>query len=953
MPKDLKSFFSPKSVAIIGASRTPDKVGAIVLRNVIASGFKGKIYPINPKSTTIEYLQCYPDINSLPEIPELVIVAIPAVSIPPALTQIGEKGSQNVVIISAGFKEIGATGAKLEDEIVKIAQQYQLNLLGPNCLGFVNNLHPINATFGQLVNQAGNLRFISQSGAIAASLFDWAEATGLGFSDVITLGNKAGITENDILNYYQSTPVDIAQLENQSDLAEVTPIGLYLESIADGEEFLRITKEVSKNTPILMIKPGKTQAAATAMQSHTGAIAGADDVLDAVLKQAGVIRCQGLQEFFDFSRAFAWERLPKGPKVAIISNAGGPAVISADAVINEGLELAVFDQPTKAKLAEVLPRSASYINPIDLLGDALADHYAQAIEIILQTENVDSFVIILTPQLMTQIDQTAEVIGNLSQKYHQPIFCSFIGGSKVAEGEEVLNQYKIPTFRFPEWAISAIGAMWRFKQQRQAHVKEATSTIVLQPDDDTIRPIIQRAVNEKHQTLDSLAANEIVANAGILTPPTQAVTTLEEALAFTKKHGWPVVLKLSSPGLLHKKEVGGVITEIINAEELNDALHKLERKIDELDEKIRAGMQIQIQQDILHGVEVIIGTKYDPTFGPVLLFGAGGSYAELIDDHNLHLLPLELPEARQLVENSKVVKLLQEHDSSQPFPLEKLYEVIVRVGKLAALIPEATDIEINPAIITLNDVWAVDSKIVIKQAPKPQAVKPKYQVATTLKHKNLATQFHYYEFEAEMPLVFKPGQYISVKVAPDAVRAYSIATHSGPKRFNLLVDTRPGGPGSKFFENLKKGDKITYMGPFGVFTLNLDDGADHLLFLATGSGMSALRCMIDTALIEHKLEKPITLYFGLTHPQEIFWQDHFNELVEKFPNFNYEIVIFKPDENWHGPTGFITELVKENFADASKCAAYLCGHRAMIADGTELLLAQGCPKDRIYTERFV
>jgi len=954
MPKELTTLFYPKSVAVIGASRSAEKVGFIILKNILDSKFSGSIYPVNPNSKKIIGLKCFPNVDSIPEVVDLAIIAIPAEAVIEVMNQIGEKGIKNVAVIAAGFKEIGDAGEKLEKELVGISEKYGINLLGPNCLGFVNNLCPINATFGQPVTWAGNLRFISQSGAIAASIFDWCRSTELGFSEFVTLGNKAVLNENDILHYFLDQTQGTLNSLNLEGLSNVYPIGLYLESISNGTEFLRIAREISKKNPMFVLKPGKTEAAAKAMQSHTGAIAGEDDVLEALLFQTGVIRCRTLEDFFDFSRAFAWEDVPVGPNVAIISNAGGPAVISADAVVSEGLKLVEFDDQTRTQLEAVLPRSASIINPVDVLGDALAKRFSQAAEIIIQKADVHSLVIILTPQLMTQIEKTAEVVGDLSKKYKKPIFASFIGGKLVAEGEQKLNEYRIPSFRYPERAIAAIGAMWKFKKQLQGEYEvDGRGEIAFQPELGVIKEIIQRAFNDKHRTLDNLAADKILSSAGITTPPTQAVSGLNEAEGFAMKHGWPVVLKLSSPGLLHKKEVGGVILDIMNKEQLQDAWHKLERKVEQLRDEIKDQASFQIQKGILNGIEVIVGVKRDPNFGPVLLFGAGGTYTELIADRNLHLLPIDLSQAQDLVKRSKVYSLLKGSENEPSCALDKLYDLIVRVGRLADLIPEATDIEINPVFVTLNDVMAVDGKIILRDIEHKPAVPPKLQVALALSHEVLATQFHFYEFEAEKPLIFKPGQYISVKVASDAVRAYSIAAHNGPNKFNLLVDTRPGGPGSKFFESLKVGDKITYMGPFGVFTLNLNDDVDHLLFLATGSGSSSVRCMIDVALNEYNLQKPMTLYFGLTYPKEVFWKEHFEELSKKYPNFNYEYVVFEPDEAWNGRTGFITKLVEENFPDARKCAAYLCGHKAMIADATDILLKNGCPKERIYTERFV
>jgi len=955
MPRDLAALFNPRSVTVIGVSRTPTKLGAIVLKNIVDSKYKGQIYPVNPKAKEINGLKVFKDVGSLPETPDLAIVALPARMVVEILEQVGEKGIKNVVVIAAGFKETGAEGEELEKELVEVANKFEINLLGPNCLGFVNNSLPINATFGQPVNNNGNLRFISQSGAIASSLFDWCQSTGLGFSDFITLGNKAILNENDILQYYYDKSQSVLHTEESEGLSDVSPIGLYLESISDGTKFLELTSKIARNDPILVLKPGKTKASVKAMQSHTGAIAGENDVLDAVLEQAGAIRCETLEEFFDFSRAFSWEKIPPGPGVAVISNAGGPAVISADAIVSEGLQLAEFDDKTKEQLVKSLPRCSSIINPIDLLGDALADSFSEALEIILQKEQVHSLVVILTPQVMTQIEKTAESIGNLSKKHQKSIFCSFMGGSLAAKGAEKLNEFKIPSFRFPEQAIAAIGAMWKFKtlREKQRKDKKVDSKPVLQSKGDVITKAIQEAVNKNYKTLDNVTASQILSSVGILTPPTKTVANEDEAKEFAEKNKWPVVLKLSSPGLLHKKEIGGVIVNIMDNKHLKDAWHKLERKKEQLNKEIRKNLTFQIQKEIPDGIEVIAGIKRDPDFGPVLLFGAGGTYAELIADKNLHLLPMGPAQIKKLVENSKIYPTLKGKGSESSFALDKLYDLILRLAKLSELIPEASDIEINPVIVTLNNAWAVDGKIILKASVPELSSLSQFKIAKTLKHEILAAKFHHYEFETEEPLKFKPGQYLSVKVSKSAVRAYSISCHEGLNKFDLLVDTRPGGPGSRFFENLKVNDKMAFLGPFGVFTLNLDDGAEHILFMATGTGISALRCMVDALLEEKKAKIPITFYFGLTHVDEIFWKDYLDEMTQKYPNFNYEISIFELDDTWKGHKGYITDLLKRDFPDAKKCAAYLCGHSAMIASAKSILLEKGCPKDRIYSEKFI
>lgn len=951
MPKNLNILFSPGSVVVIGASRNPEKVGSFVLSNIINSKYKGELYAINPNADSILGIKCYKNVAELPKIVDLAIIAIPVEKCLEELENSAKFGIKNFVILTAGFKEIGAEGAILEKQLQAIIAKYALNVLGPNCMGFVNNSSPINATFGQEKHINGNLRFITQSGAIAASLFDWLYSTNLGFSEFITLGNKTDINENDVLEYFINKANSVTSLAEES-ASGVNPIGLYLESIANGEEFFRLTKQLSKKDPVFIIKPGKTKAAASAMLSHTGAIAGADDVLEEALDEAGVIRCDTLESFFDLAKAFSWETVPNGPKVAIISNAGGPAVISADSVMTNGLEICQFDDETKNKLVSVLPRTASILDPVDVLGDALADRFAEAADIVLQTEACDSLLVILTPQVMTQIVKTADLLGQITKKYHKPIFCSFIGGHVVSEGENKLNEYKIPSFKFPEQAISAIGLMWKYKKQQLKILHEIPDISVLNTQLMTKKAtdIVQNACKRGALALDNLEANDVVAEAGISTPPTKIATDLKDATTFAQNIGFPIALKLSSPGLLHKKHVGGVILDIRNEEQLEAAWNTLERKLENLDQAIITNVKFQVQKEIPNGIETIIGIKQDPTFGPVLLFGAGGSLAELILDKNLHLLPIDIGRAKEIVQQSRIYPLLAGQNGEPSYALDKLYETIVKLSKIAQDLPEIQSIEINPVIVTLNDVSAVDVKVVLEPNTKIPSG-PKYKVANTSAIQLLAGKIRYFDFDAEDPLNILPGQYVSVKVSNTRINCYSVASHPSPTKFSLLIDSSPGGPGSKFFESLKVGDKIAYLGPFGKFVLKTEDGAKRYIFLATGSGFAPLKNLIESAL-KINPKQSINLYIGVTNYEDIFFKDYFTDLAKKYVNFKYEFAVCNKNPMWTGHVGFITELVKRDFPNAKDCSVYMCGNKFMVIDATKLLETAGCPTDRIYCEKI-
>ncbi len=714
MAADLSRLLVPKSVAIVGASSDPKKLGAIVLRNIVDSGFGGQVWPVNPKYQELSGKKCYPDMKGLPGVPDLVVVAIPAAAVMEVITQAGEAGIKAAVVFSAGFGELGEEGKKQERELAVVAAKYEMALLGPNCLGLVNNNVPINATFSQVVKNNGNLRFISQSGAIASSVFDWAEVNGVGFSEFVTLGNKAAIGENEVLEYWLTQEAGPAVVDEK--LSDNRPVGLYLESIVDGVRFMEAVSRTAKKHPVLVLKPGKSEAAARAMQSHTGAIAGEDAVLEAALKQAGAIRCMGLEDLFDFARAFAWENAPSGPRVAVVSNAGGPAVLAADAVAMYGLTMAPISDEARAKLKEKLPREASLLNPIDVLGDALAGRYVEAIEVALSESSVDALVVILTPQVMTQIKETAEMIGQISGKYKKPVLCSFVGGSHVAAGEMVLNSYKIPSFRYPERAIAALSAMWRWQEWRSTHLKERvlSGAVELGLDKGKVEEILGRAKAQGRGSLDSLESNGVLMACGMTAPAMAVVESDEQVHGFVDQVGWPVVVKLSSYRLLHKTEAGGVRTGVGNHEELARVVEEMKGRIGALAPEMAGSVKVVVQKQVSAGVEVIMGVKRDKSFGPVVMFGAGGTLTELVLDRNLHLLPMGFDEAMTLIENSRVYKLLAGFRGDSAYDIEKIAVMLSKLARTAGEFPQIAEIEINPVIVTHQQVWAVDGKVLLE-----------------------------------------------------------------------------------------------------------------------------------------------------------------------------------------------------------------------------------------------
>jgi NAD(P)H-flavin reductase len=487
---------------------------------------------------------------------------------------------------------------------------------------------------------------------------------------------------------------------------------------------------------------------------------------------------------------------------------------------------------------------------------------------------------------------------------------------------------------------------WKLFQNQQEEPQQIKPIEVTDLED--ARKIILASISNGNKALSNIEANQVLRICGFSTPQTTEITDFESTKKAATDIGWPVVLKISSPNIIHKTEIGGVITEIKNEDELKNGWDKLQQIIEKLNQR---DVKILIQKDIENGVEIIAGVKKDPTFGPILLFGAGGTLAELIVDKNLKLLPIEYAQAKKLVEKSKIYSILRGFRGGSVYALERLYELIVRLSKLAQSIPEISEIEINPVLVTLNDAYALDGKFIFSGEQKKIVTGPRFKEAAVVSHTMLAGNYHFFVLKPEAPFTYTAGQYISVKVADTRLNSYSIAGHDG-ENFSVLIDVSPGGPGSLYFKDLKVGEKISFLGPFGIFTLKPEEGNNKILFLGTGSGCSPLKSILESALTEKNYKNEMILYFGLRYQNDVFWQDHFKELAEKYPNFKFKLILSKPNEAWQGQVGHVTEYLKQDFPDTSKCSAYLCGNKQMIEQATEILLLNGCPKEKIYSEKF-
>lgn len=681
----IKNLLSPRSVAIIGASRNSEKIGYTILKNVIDFGFKGKIFPINQSGEEILGLKTFKNLNQVKSAIDLAVIVIPAEFVEKALKDCGKKRIKSVVIISAGFREIGEKGEKVEEKIKQIAQKNKITILGPNCLGFINVENKLNITFARNNALKGKISVFSQSGAICSAILDWAQKENVGFSKFLSLGNKVNLSENEVLRY----------LENDN---KTSVIAGYLEGIERGREFVEIASRVSRKKPMILIKAGTSQKAQTAIMSHTGAIAGENQVINAAFNKAGVIRVSGIQELFNCTEIFEKTKLPNGGKLAVITNAGGLGVLATDQIeVAKNLEITKLSKTTITKLSKVLPVNASKANPIDLVGDANAERYKNALKIVGLDNEVSAILVLLTAQTTTEVEKTAEVVVDAAKISKKPIVACFVGGENVAKGIEILRENNIPTFEFPEQAIFSLDKLVEYANFRR---KKHTTT--------QSKKIIKKKVpNEIYQA----KLFEIVKSYGInlLNPVVFDPKNEGKAVIEARKIGYPVVLKVDSPSYFHKTDVGGVILNIRDENELKSSLIKMEKVVKKNDFK-----NVCLYKMVKKGAGVIIGAKRDDNFGIVVMFGLGGTLVEIYKDTVLELAPLSKNSALEMINGIKAKELLNGFRGSKRLDKDFIVETMLKISKIIEENVNIKEIEINPLFVYKKGGEIVDARIVLK-----------------------------------------------------------------------------------------------------------------------------------------------------------------------------------------------------------------------------------------------
>ena len=678
----LNSFFEPDSVAVIGASRTPGKVGHDIVKNLLDAGFVGDIYPVNPKTDEILDLPCYADVTEVPGKVDLGLIVIPAPYVPDVLDQCAEKDIPAVIIITAGFKETGEEGAKLEREVARKCADHGIRCIGPNCLGVISTHQRLNATFAPVMPEPGNIGFFSQSGAMGTAILDVAVGEGFGLSRFVSYGNKADVDETDII-----------QALGEDDATDVI-LG-YVESIADGQKFMDVAAQVTRKKPVVVFKSGRTSAGARAASSHTGSLAGSDSAYEAAFKQCGVIRAETVTEFFDYARALSTQPPPSGNRIAIVTNAGGPGIIATDAVGRSGMEMADLSEETVGLLTEKLPEQASLRNPVDVLGDARADRYRDAIRAVCADEGVDAVLTVLTPQTSTEPVKTAQAIGEAADRTDKPVLASFMGSASVGKGWDELDARDVPNLEHPDRAVWTLDAMYDYGQWLHTRPEEPPG---YEFDDRAIEGAIEDALDAGRETLGERQARSIAAACGIPLPQSNFAADAEEAVAAAAEIGYPVVLKISSEDILHKSDAGGVKVGIEDEQALRDAYQEIMESAVAYDPE--ADLEgVLVQEMARKGREVIVGVNRDPQFGPVIMFGLGGIYVEVLKDVVFRVAPLTMRAAREMIEGIRTAQILHEFRGEPECDLDALAETLVRVSQLAVDYPRIAECDLNPLFV--------------------------------------------------------------------------------------------------------------------------------------------------------------------------------------------------------------------------------------------------------------
>ena len=700
--RPLDIFFSPRTVAVIGATDRPGSVGRTLLWNLISNPFGGTVFPVNPKRNNVLGIKAYKEITAIPELVDLAIIATPAPTVPRVIEQCAAAGVKGVIILSAGFREIGTVGLELEQKILATARRNQIRIIGPNCLGLMNPRYGLNATFAGAMALPGSVAFISQSGALCTAILDWSFRENVGFSAFVSIGSMLDISWGDLIYHLGDDPA-------------TNSIAIYMESIGDARSFLSAAREVALTKPIIVIKGGRTGEAAQAAASHTGTLAGSDEVLDAAFRRCGVLRVETIEDLFNMTELLAKQPRPKGKRLTILTNAGGPGVLATDSLIKKQGMLAPLSPETIAQLDQVLPTHWSRANPIDILGDATAERYTKALKILAEDQNSDGLLVILTPQAMTDSTKIAFQLQETAKELKgKPILASWMGGEKVADGDSILNRAGIYTMPYPDTAAHLFNLMWNYSY----NLKGLYETPVLAEEEDsnicrvTAKAIIDQVKATGRNLLTEYESKKLLTAYNIPTVATHIATSQDQAVAIAEEIGYPVVLKLHSETITHKTDVGGVHLNLKDADAVSDAYNTIKDSVAHLSPSSFLGVTVQPMVQ-LDGYELIIGSSIDPQFGPVLLFGTGGQLVEVFKDRALALPPLNTTLAKRMMKQTRIYEALKGVRGRKAVDLTALAKLMVRFSQLVVENPWIKEIDINPLMVSSDSMLALDARILL------------------------------------------------------------------------------------------------------------------------------------------------------------------------------------------------------------------------------------------------
>jgi len=897
----LDPVLSPKSIAVIGASEREGSVGRTLFWNLISNPFGGTVYPINAKRSNVFGVRAYPSLAALPEQVECVAIAVPSSTIPDLAEQAGQHGAKGLIVISAGFKEMGAPGEELERQLLAAARRHKMRIIGPNCLGVMNPLTGFNATFGGVMARSGSIAFISQSGALCTSVLDWSVQEQVGFSGFISIGSMLDVGWGDLISYYGND-------------ARTKSIICYMESVGDARSFVSAAREVAMTKPIIIIKAGRTDAAAKAAASHTGSLTGSDAVLDAAFRRCGVVRVAQIDDMFHLSEVLAKQPLPKGNRLMIITNAGGPGVLATDELVSGGGQLASLSKETFDEYNSYLPPHWSRNNPVDILGDAEPARYGRALQTAANNEQTDGTLVVLTPQDMTDPTETAEQLRQYAVSTGKPVLASWMGGRAVAAGNEILTKAGIPTFEYPDTAARMFNYMWSYEYNLRAlyETPELTDSSDNAVNVDKAHSILERVSADGRTILTEYESKQLLEAYGIPTVKTRLARSADEAAALATEIGFPVVIKIDSKTITHKTDVGGVVLNLQSAQEVAAAFQKMSASvIDKFGREAFDGVTVQ-QMIKLQGYEVILGSSIDPQFGPVLLFGSGGQLVEVYKDSAVALPPLNTTLARRLMERTKIYTALKGVRGRASVDMHALESLLVRFSQLVVENPLIKECDINPLLIGEGtNLVALDARVVLfkaseaTSAAKRPAIRPyprQYVERTQLANgtsmtlrpirpedESLMVQFHKALSDSSVRSWYFESRSLDERIDHTRLRRSCFIDYASEMALIALVD-QPDG--TKVIAGIARSQKSSYASR-ARFAIGVTDQ-----WQKQGVGSLLLTKLIDIAKAE-----------GLTLLRAAFLAESAN-LKHLFEKFGFRIVNASSDEPLYAEIDFPTPAGK-------------------------------------------